>query len=124
MVSTHREGASRAVLTKDLHGNNLHASADYIANAQDIGSLGIAVASSGFTISGTYVELTTGLDRRVVTIYNSGAQMLFVGPSGNGVANMYPVPTGGQVAFNATSGVRIWGVTEGTATNVRILELA
>ena len=118
-------GASRAVLAKDLDGNKLHAEAQYAANPQDIGSMGQAVATSGFAAVGTTdVELTAGIDRRVIAITNNGTNILFVGPSGVAVANAYPVPTGGQISFNATSGVRLYGKTASSTTDVRIIELA
>lgn len=120
-----RVGASRAVLTKDLHGSDLHANADYVANPQDVGSLGQGVATSGYSAVGiTETELTAGLDRRVVAIYNNGSVILYVGPSGITTANMYPVPTGGQISFNATSGIRIYGKTAASTTDVRVVELA
>ena len=118
-------GANRALLTKDLDGNALHANAEYVANPQDVGSLGQNIATSGFSsVSTSEVELTAGIDRRVVAILNNGNVELFVGPSGVDTANMYPVPTGQQISFNATSGIRIYGKTAGGSTDVRIVELA
>lgn len=120
-----RVGASRAILTKDIHGNDLHANTNYVSNAQDIGSVGQNIASSGFSSVGTSeTELTAELDRRVVAIYNNGSSVLFVGPSGIPVANMYPVPTGGQISFNATSGIKIYGKTAASTTDVRVVELS
>lgn len=118
-------GASRAVLTKDLDGNPLHANADYVANPQDVGSLGQNMATSGFSSVGTSeVELTAGLDRRVIAIYNRGSVEVFVGPSGISTDNMYPVSATGQVSFNATSGIRIYAKTASSTTEIRIVELA
>ena len=120
-----RVGANRAVLSKDLHGNDLHANSNYVANPQDVGSLGQAIATSGFASAGTSeTELTAGLDRRVIAIYNNGSNVFYVGESGISTDNMYPVPTGGQVSFNATSGVRIYGKTAAATTDIRIVELA
>ncbi len=120
-----RVGASRAVLTKDLDGNDLHANADFVANPQDVGSLGQGIATSGYASVGTSeTELTAGLDRRVIAINNNGSQVLFVGPSGIPVANMYPVPTGQQISFNATSGIKIYGKTSTGTTDARVVELA
>jgi hypothetical protein len=121
---TSRAGASRAVIGPDIHGETLFSEAQYIANAAEVGSVGRGMASSGLTASGGYTELTAGLTyRTAVSIYNSGAQLLFVGPSGNGVAHMYPIPTGNQISFSVTSGVKIYGLTEGSNTNVRVVEI-
>ena len=118
-------GASRHVLAKDLNGNDLHAGADYVANPQDVGSMGQGVASSGYAAIGTTdVELTAGIDRRVIAIHNNGTVVLFVGPSGVATTNAYIVPTGSQISFNATSGIRIFGKTAASTTDVRIIELA
>lgn len=120
-----RVGANRHVLTRDLNGNDLHANADYVANPQDVGSLGRGVATSGFSAVGTSeTELTAGIDRRVIAIMNNGTNILYVGPSGVPVANMYPIPTGSQISFNATSGIRMYGKTQAATTDVRIIELA
>lgn len=119
-----RVAASRSVITPDIHGEPLFAESQYVANANEVGSVGRGIASSGLTVGGSYVELTAGLSyRTAVSIYNSGAQLLFVGPSGNGVAHMYPVTTGNQISFSVTSGVRVYGLTEGSNTNVRVVEI-
>lgn len=119
-----RVGASRSVLTKDLHGNDLHSNADYVANPHDVGSLGQGIATSGFTVGTSETELTAELDRRVIAIRNDGSVEVFVGPSGIATSNMYPVPTGSQISFNATSGIRIYAKTASSTTDVRIVELA
>lgn len=120
-----QRGPSRSVRTENIEGDLMHAEADYIANAADVGSVGRGVASSGFTVGGSYVDLYAGLTyRRVLAINNNGADTLFVGPSGNGIANMYPIAgSGGQISLNVTSGVRIYGITDGTNTDVRIIEI-
>jgi hypothetical protein len=118
-------GPSRAVLGPDIHGDQLFSEATHVANAADVGSMGRGIASSGFTVSGDYVEMTAGLAlRKVIALNNQGADTVFFGPSGNGIAHMYPVAgSGGQVSFNVTSGVKIFGLTDGTATNVRVIEI-
>ena len=87
--------------------------------------MGRGMAASGFDVAGSYVELDAGLAlRKVIAINNQGADVLFVGPSGNGILNMYPVAgSGAQVSFNITSGVKIYAITDGTTVNVRIIEL-
>ena len=125
MTSKSNRGANRAVIGPDIHGESLFSEAQYVANAADVGSMGRGMAASGLTVSGDYVEMTAGLDlRKVIAINNQGADTVFVGPSGNGIANMYPVVgSGGQISFNVTSGVKVYGVTDGTATNIRIIEI-
>ena len=120
-----RQGANRAVVGPDIHGDSLFSEAQYIANAAEIGSMGRGMAASGFDVAGSYVELDAGLAlRKVIAINNQGADVLFVGPSGNGILNMYPVAgSGAQVSFNITSGVKIYAITDGTTVNVRIIEL-
>ena len=117
-------GASRSVIGPDIHGESVFAEIQYVANAAEVGSVGRGIATSGYSVSGAYVELNAGLTyRTAISVYNSGAQLLFVGPSGNGVANMYPVATGNQISLNVTSGVKLYALTEGTSTNVRIVEI-
>jgi len=118
-------GANRSVIGADIHGRKLFSEAQYIANAAEVGSVGRGVASSGFSVSGDYVELTAGLTYRTsLAINNQGADTVFIGPSGNGIANMYPIAgSGGQMAVNVTSGVSVYALTDGTTTNVRILEI-
>ena len=118
-------GPSRALVTTDLHGETLFSESQYVANAADVGSMGRGVATSGFSVSGDYVQMDAGLTfRKVIAINNQGADVLFVGPSGNGIANMYPVAgSGAQVSFNVTSGVKIYAITDGTTVNVRVIEI-
>jgi len=118
-------GPSRAIIGPDIHGEPLFSEATHLANAADVGSMGRGMASSGLTVSGDYVDLTAGLSlRKVLAINNQGADTLFVGPENNGIANMYPIPgSGGQISFNVTSGIQIFGVTDGTSTNVRVIEI-
>lgn len=118
-------GPSRAIVGPDIHGDTLFAEATHIANAADVGSMGRGMASSGLTVSGDYVIMTAGLDlRKVIAINNQGADTVFIGPENNGIANMYPIPgSGGQMSFNVTSGVVLYAVTDGTSTNVRIIEI-
>ena len=120
-----RQGASRSIVGPDIHGASLFSEAQYVANAADVGSMGRGIASSGITVSGDYVELTASLAfRKVIAINNQGADTVFIGESGNGITNMYPVVgSGGQLSLNVTSGVQVWAITDGTSTDVRILEI-
>jgi hypothetical protein len=120
-----RRSPNRAVVGPDIHGETLFAEAQYIQNAAEIGSMGRGIASSGFTVSGDYVEMTAGLTlRKVIAFNNQGADTVYFGPSGNGVDNMYPVAgSGGQLSFNVTSGVQVFALTDGTSTNVRVIEI-
>ena len=124
-MSRSNRGASRHIVGPDIHGEPLHSEAQYVSNASDIGSVGRGIAASGLTVSGDYVELTAALNyRTVLAVQNNGGDVLFIGPSGNGIANMYPIAgSGGQVSLNVTSGVLIYGLTDGTSVNVRILEI-
>jgi len=125
MTSRRVRGQSRAIVGVDMHGTTLLSEAQYIANAADVGSVGRGVASSGFSVSGAYVDMDAGLAfRKVIAISNQGTDTLFLGPSGNGIANMYPIPgSGGQISFNATSGVRLHAITDGTIVDVRVIEM-
>ena len=115
---------NRSLITQDIHGNPLFAESQYIANAAQIGSVGRNIAASGFTVGGSYVVLDAGLTyRTVLSIYNNGSEVLFIGPSGNGTSHMYPVATGGQIALNITSGVTVYAITAGSDTDVRIIEI-
>jgi hypothetical protein len=115
----------RQVITRDIEGEQIYAEGVYVANATEVGSLGGDVASSGLDVSGVYVELNAGLTtRKVLAIANEGAVVTYIGPSGNGTDNMYPIATGSQIALNATSGVQIYAITTGTSADVRILELS
>ena len=118
-------GTSRAIIGPDIHGEPLMSEAQYIANAADVGSVGRGIAASGFSVSGNYVEMNAELTfRTVLAIQNYGNDTLFIGPSGNGIANMYPVAgSGGQISLNVTSGVRIYAVTDGTAVDARVIEI-
>jgi hypothetical protein len=125
MSSRQNRGPSREVVAKDIHGETLFANAEYVANADEVGSVGRGFASSGISVSGVVVELTAELTfRKSMAINNQGSDTLFVGPSGNSLANLYPVAgSGGQISFNATSGARIYGLTDGTIVDVRVLEM-
>ncbi len=121
-------GASRSVVGLDIHGEKLFSEVTYTANAADVGSMGRGIFSSGLAIAGVYVELggsNSGLAyRKSLAIYNNGADTVFIGETGQGIANMYPLAgSGGQIAMNVTSGVRVWAVTDGTSVNIRILEI-
>ena len=118
-------GRTRAVVGPDIHGENLFSEANYVANAAEVGSMGRGIASSGFAVAGSYVEMDAGLTfRKVLAINNQGADTVFVGPSGNGIANMFPIAgSGGQISFNVTSGVQIFAITDGTTTNIRLIEI-
>ena len=123
---TARRSPNRAVVGPDINGEVLFAEAQHIANAADVGSMGRGTAVSGFTVGGTAVELTAGLPyRKVIAINNQGADTVFLGPnSGEAITSMYPVAgSGGQISFNVTSGVSIWGITDGTNTDIRIIEI-
>jgi hypothetical protein len=97
----------------------------YVANAADVGSMGRGLATSGLSVSGDYVEVSAGLTyRKVVAVNNQGDDTVYLGPSGNGIANMYPIAgSGGQISFNVTSGVQIYALTDGTTVNIRIIEI-
>lgn len=125
MANRANRSASRHVVGKDIHGETLYSEAQYIANASEVGSVGQGIATSGFSVSGDYVNMDAGLNfRKVIAISNQGADTVFLGPSGNGIANMYPVVgSGGQIAFNVTSGVQIFALTDGTVTDVRVIEI-
>jgi len=118
-------GPSRHIIGPDIHGEALFSESQYIANAADIGSMGRGIAASGYTVGGSYVEMQAGLTyRTVIALNNQGADTVFIGPSGNGVANMFPIAgSGGAVSFNVTSGVKLYAITDGTSTNVRVIEL-
>lgn len=120
-----RQGPSRSIITRDIHGAPLFSEAQYIANAADVGSMGRGIAASGFTVSGDYVEMIAGLTlRKVIALNNQGADTVFVGPSGNGIANMFPIAgSGGAISFNITSGIQIFAITDGTSTNIRVIEI-
>lgn len=125
-MTRNNRGQSRHVVGPDIHGETLMSESQYVANAADVGSMGRGVATSGLTIADSYVELTAGLSyRKVLAVYNNGADTLFIGPSsGNGILNMYPIAgSGGQISFNVTSGVILYGITDGTSTNVRVMEI-
>ena len=128
MSSKDVRGASRAVIGVDMHGEKLFAEAVYASNAADIGSMGRGIYSSGITVKDEYVEVggsNSGLAyRKVLAIYNNGADTLFIGESGQGIGNMYPLAgSGGQMSFNATSGVRIYVLTDGTDVDMRFIEM-
>lgn len=115
---------SRQVITKTIEGENIHSEAAYVANANEVGSLGGDIASSGLTASTSYVELTAGLaTRKVLAVANEGGVIVYIGPSGNGTANMYPVATGAQISLNATSGIQIFALTASSTADVRVIEL-
>ena len=120
-----RGARSRAIVGPDIHGETIFSEATHLANAADVGSMGRGMATSGLTVAGSYVEMTAGLAlRKVIALNNQGADTVFFGPSGNGIANMYPViGSGGQISFNVTSGVKIYGITDGTSTDVRVIEI-
>ena len=121
-----RESASRAIIGRDIHGDLLFSEAQYIANAADVGSMGRGMAVSGFTVGGTAVELTAGLaHRKVIAINNQGADTAFIGPnSGEVITSMYPLAgSGGAISFNVTSGIAVWAMTDGTNTDIRIIEI-
>ena len=124
-MSNRVSNRGRHIVGKDIKGETLMSEASYVANAAEVGSVGRGIMASGFTIGGTAVLLDAGLTyRTVLAIYNNGADTLFIGPENNTVANMYPVPgSGGQMALNVTSGVLVYGKTDGTSTNVRIIEI-
>ena len=125
-MSDSRQGARRAIVGPDIHGRALFSEAQYIANAADVGSMGRGFAVSGFTVGGSAVEMTAGLPhRKVIAINNQGADTVFLGPnSGETITNMWPiVGSGGQISFNVTSGISIWAITDGTNTNIRVIEI-
>lgn len=118
-----RSGANRSVISTNIDGNDLHASVEYIANARDLSCYGQFMGASGYSVSGIYIELTAGIDRRQIQIQNSGTANLFIGPSGNGVSNMIMVGSGEKMTICATSGIKIYGITENNIANVKVFEL-
>lgn len=124
-MSRNSRGAARSLVGPDIHGEPLFSEAQYIANAAEVGSVGRGMACSGFDVSGVYVEMNAGLTYRTsLAINNQGADTVFVGPTGNGIANMYPIAgSGGQMNLNVTSGITVWALTDGTITNVRVIEI-
>ena len=124
-MTRNNRGPSRAVTGPDMHGENMFSEAQYIVNAADVGSMGRGMATSGLSVSGSYVEVSAGLTyRKTIAVYNDGADTVFLGPSGNGIANMYPIAgSGGQISFNVTSGVQVYALTDGTVTNIRVMEI-
>ena len=117
-------GQNRHIVGPDINGETLMSEAQYVANAADVGSMGRDVATSGLTASTTLIELTAELDyRKVLAVANEGSVPVYVGPSGITAANMYPIPTGSQISFNVTSGVRIYAITTSSTANVRIMEI-
>jgi len=120
---------NREVIVSDIHGEPIFGNSQYVANAAEVGSLGRGIATSGFTVgSGAFTELQAGLTyRKVLTIQNYGSDVVFIGPSGAlpaAISYLYPLAgSGGQIAFNVTSGVKVYGVTDGTSVDVRVLEI-
>lgn len=120
---------NREVITSDINGENIFANSQYVANAAEVGSLGRGIATSGYSVgSGAFTELTAGMTyRKVLTIQNYGTDYVFLGPSGAlpaALSTLYPLAgSGGQIAFNVTSGVKVYGVTDGTSVDVRVLEI-
>jgi len=124
MSSKSNRGASRSIIGPDIHGETLFSESQYVANAYEVGSMGRGLATSGLTASTSYIELTAGLSlRAVLAVANEGSVKVYVGPSGNGTANMYPVPTGSQISFNVTSGVTMYALTASSTANVRVMEI-
>ena len=118
-------GNNRHVVGPDIHGEQLFSEAQYVANAADVGSMGIGVATSGFASLGTSeVELTANSNRRVLAINNNGNNILYIGPSGISTASMYPVAANSQMSLNITSGIRLYGKTAASTTDIRIIELS
>jgi hypothetical protein len=124
-MSRSNRGASRSITGPGIHGEPLFSEAQYIANAAEVGSVGRGIATSGYDVAGSYVELSGGLTYRTsMAINNQGADTVYIGPSGAGIAGMYPIAgSGGQINLNVTSGVRVYGITDGTSTNVRVMEI-
>jgi hypothetical protein len=117
--------SARQVIASNIEGEQMYAEGVYVANATEVGSLGGGIASSGLTASTSYVELTAGLSsRKVIAIANEGSVVVYIGPSGNGTDDMYPVATGSQISLNATSGVQIYALTAASTADVRILEMS
>jgi len=115
---------TRHVVGPDIHGETLHSEAQYVANAADVGSMGQGMAASGFTASTSYVELNAGLDaRKVIAVANEGSVVVYIGPSGNGTSNMYPIATGSQISLNVTSGIQVYALTASSTADVRVIEI-
>jgi len=118
---------NRNVITKDIHGRDIFAESQFVSNAAEVGSVGRGVASSGLSITtSAYTELSAGLSyRKSIALYlNTAGVTVFLGPSGNGTGNMYPLAgSGGQISFNVTSGVKIYGISDNATANLRIIEI-
>jgi len=87
-------------------------------------SINIAVKTTAITVGTTAVALpTTALaNRKVIVIFNDGAQNLFIGDSSVTTSNGYLVPRNTSIAFDITANVAIYGLVSTGTTTVRIIE--
>ena len=117
---------SSAINKKDQHGEQSFAQAVWLTNPHQVGVAGQYFATSGYAVSGEYVELNAGVEsRQSVMIYNSSSNVVFVGQSGAGTGNMLPVSgMGTSISFAVTSGVIIYGLASDSAiADVRVVEI-
>ena len=120
-------------LKKDVCPNNttkerhLRGTATVILNPEDA-SAGCSGLVTAVTLTGSTVQLpSTPLPyRRAVSICNnSTADTVYIGfDPGVSTGTGWPIPPGTAISLDINGDVKVYGVSGGTGTDVRILELS
>lgn len=114
--------ANETTHERHLRGTNV-----VLLNPED-GSAGGSGLVTAMTVGGTAVKLpTTPLKyRRAVSVYNgTTGDILYVGFSPDLTTGTgWPIVAGASLALEINAEVLLYGVSDGTSTDVRILELS
>lgn len=108
------------------HERHLRGTQVVLLNPED-GSAGGSGLVTAVTVGSSAIKLpTTPLKyRRAMSVYNHSQDTLYVG-FGPGVTtgNGWPVAAGASIALEINAEVLLYGISDGTSSDVRILELS
>jgi hypothetical protein len=109
------------------HEKHLRGTQVVLINPED-GSAGGSGLVTAITVGGSVIKLpTTPLKyRRAVSVYNgTSGDTLYIGFDPNITTGTgWPIIAGGSIALEVNAEVLIYGISDGSSTDVRILELS
>lgn len=114
-------------LNETTQERHLRGTAVAVLNPED-SSAGCSGAVTALTVGSSVVKLpeTPLKYRRAVSVLNNSSEdILYIGfDPGVTVSNGWPLNPGGCISFDANGDIILYGVSNGTNTDVRILELS
>ena len=96
-----------------------------------IGTLPVAPAMAGaFAIGAVSVDATRDLlpasalsNRKSIAVFNNGTVTVYLGDVSVTTSNGFPLQPGEKVSMDIANGIALYGITAGTACDVRVLEV-